>query len=240
MPMRPYLIGLVCALPVAACAPGPPQPASQYHTAATTTQLPLAFAPGTSDLTEPERVALRQLRRTLPIQVVPVLQAAGPLAVDHVREVARRLGRPVQFDNVSIMPPDQALLIMPYRPIVADSCRGPGVRQPGSIWPGNDDDAPMLLPPGCATALDIEAQTIQSPDLLQGRPLPPAAATPFAAAIERYYYRNDPAQSTGTQGGSQAGGDQPGSSTTTSAGATGVGSASPLLGPLPATGQTAQ
>ena len=96
------------------------------------------------------------------------------------------------------------------------------------------------LPPGCATALDIEAQTIQSPDLLQGRPLPPAAATPFAAAIERYYHRNDPAQSTGTQGGSQAGGDQPGSSTTTSAGATGVGSASPLLGPLPTTGQTAQ
>jgi hypothetical protein len=236
MPMRSYLLMLTCALPMAACVPGPPPPASQYHTSAATTQLPLVFMPGTIDLTEPEKTELHQLAQTLPIQAVPVLQAAGPLAGERTREVARQLARPVQFAGVSVMPPDQALLIMPSPPIVADACRGPGVRQLGSIWPSNDEDAPILLPPGCATALDIEAQTTQSRDLLQGQPLPPAAATPFAAAIERYYHRNDPQQSTATQGASQGASDQSQSVSTTSAGAA---AASPLLGPLPS-GQTTQ
>lgn len=228
--MRPYSIMLVCALPMAACVPGPPPPASQYHTSATT-QLPLVFAPGTNELSPPEKAELQQLRQTLPIQVVPVLQTAGPLAAEHARAVGRQLSRPVQLDTIPTIPPDQALLIMPGTPIIADSCRGPGVRQLGSIWPSNDGGAPVLLPPGCATALDIEAQTTQPSDLLQGRPLPPAAAIPFAAAIERYYHRNDPVQSTGTQGSSQGSGDQSGSGSTT---ATSVGAASPLLGPLPA------
>ena len=85
MPMRPYLIMLACTLPVAACVPGPPPPASQYHMAASTTQLPLVFAPGTTDLTEPGKSALRQLRQTLPIRIVPVLQTAGPRAAERAR-----------------------------------------------------------------------------------------------------------------------------------------------------------
>ena len=108
MPMRPYLLLLACTLPMAACVPGPPPPPSQYRATAITTQLPLVFAPGTTDLTEPEITELHRLAQTLPIQVVPVLQTTGPLAGERARAVARQLARPVQFADVSVMPPDQA------------------------------------------------------------------------------------------------------------------------------------
>jgi hypothetical protein len=226
--MRPSLLLLVLLLPVA-CVPGPPPPASQYRQAEAVRTIPLVFVPGSEQLADAEISGLRVLGRSLPVQAMQALQASGPLAERRVAEVARELGRTVQLDAVPGMPPDQALLVTSSPTIISDACRGPGERELGSIWPSNDDVAPVLLPPGCATAVDIEAQTTAPGDLLQGRPLPPGAATPFAAAIERYYHRNDPPQSSGAQSSAASGGGSGGSDQAGSTPAV-------LLGPLPSGG----
>lgn len=239
-PLPPRFGRLLLLLPLAACVPGPPPPASQYRQVEQISQLPLLFAPGTAQPTPDEDARLRSLGQTQPVQVVFALHATGPLADSRAGAVARWLGRPVQLVAVPGMPPDQALLVISSPAIVADACRGPGVPEPGSIWPSNDDATPWLLPAGCATEMDILAQTTRPADLLQGRPLPPGAATPFAAAIERYYHRNDAAQqSSASQGGNQqqAAGDQSGSG-----GTSGASGSTPavLVGPLPSGGQTGQ
>jgi hypothetical protein len=222
---------------LAACVPGPPPPASQYREADTVTRLPLVFSPGSAQPTDVENAELRGLGHSMPVQAAPALHASGPLAFERAQAVGRLLLRPVQLVAAPGMPPDQALLVISGPSIVADACRGPGVRQLGSNWPSNDDDAPVLLPPGCAVAVDIEAQTTRPADLLQGRPLPPGAAMPFAAAIEKYYHRNDPGQSNAStsQGGSQSGAGSGSSATDGSAQGSGL-----LVGPLPAGGQTGQ
>jgi hypothetical protein len=227
-------IALLGLLPLAACVPGPPPPASQYHRAATLSRLDVVFVPGGTQVTEPESAQLRSIGLGLPVQAVAALHASGPLAPARTAAVARSLGRPVQLVNAPGMPPDQATLVFESPAIVADACRGPGVRMLGSIWPSNDDVAPVLLPPGCAVAADIQTQVVQPDDLLVGRPLPPGAATPFAAAIERYYHRNDPPQSNAAQGGSSGSGDQSGSGA--AQGSETGSAANPLLGPLPAGG----
>ena len=223
-------------LSLAACVPGPPPPASQYRQAATVTRVPLVFVAGRAQLGVTQEAQLRNLAHDLPVQAVTALQTFGPLGPPRANEVASLLKRPVQLIGAPGMPPDEGLLTIESPPIVADACRGKGVRTLGSIWPSNDSVAPVLLPAGCATAIDIEAQTTEPGDLLFGRPLPPGAATPFAAAIERYYHRNDMPQGSpsGQQRGSQTGGGQGESEATPASGAW------PLLGPLPSQVQGGQ
>ena len=228
---RGVLVAGMLTVLLAGCVPGPPPPASQYHSAATVTRVPLVFVAGRAELTDAEGAELRGLRRALPVQALPALYVSGPLAASRATVVAGLLGRQVQLVSEGGMPPDQGLLLIEGPAIVADACRRKGERMLGSIWPGNDDATPWLLPPSCATALDIEVQTTRPADLLVGRPLPPGAATPFAAAIERYYHRNDPPQSSASQGAAQGvaqgGGDQSDS-------AAAQGSAPAVLtGPLP-------
>jgi hypothetical protein len=228
---------LTLLLFLGACVPGPPPPASQYRQSAVVSQIPLVFAPESPQLIPADDARLRVLGRTLPVQAVSTLHISGPLVFRRIRAVERSLARAVQAVDDPGMPPDQALLVSSGPAIVADSCRGPGVPELGSIWPSNDDVTAVLLPAGCATAVDVQVQTTRPGDLLQGQPLPPAAATPFAAAIERYYHRNDPPQASGAQaGGSSGSSDQSGS--TGGTGSAGSGSTPNVLtGPLPAGAQ---
>ena len=202
------------------------------------TRVPLVFVPGRAQLGVTQEAQLRNLAHDLPVQAVTALQTFGPLGPTRADEVASLLERPVQLIGAPGMPPDEGLLTIDSPPIVADACRGKGVRTLGSIWPSNDTAAPVLLPAGCATAVNIEAQTTEPGDLLFGRPLPPGAATPFAAAIERYYHRNDMPQggtnSRAQQRGSQTGADQTESEATPASGA------GALLGPLPPQVQAGQ
>lgn len=199
------------------------------------TQTPVLFAPGTARVAEADRVRLSAMRWVLPVQAVATLRASGPFAVPRSEVVAQLLDRPVQLVAAEPgMPADQTLLLIANPAIVADACRGPGERGLGSIWPSNDDVAPRYLPPGCATAAALQAQIVEPDDLLTGRPLPPGAATPFAAAIERYYHRYEQGGSSAGQSGTQAAG-QSGSSSVSAAATPG---APPLLvGPLPSGGQ---
>jgi hypothetical protein len=227
-------LALVVLISLAACVPPPPPLASQYRSAVTVMHVPVPFAPGTARLAAVDRARLREMRLVLPIEAVATLQASGPLAVQRTKRVAHLLGRPVELVAASPESPvDQTLLVISSPAIVADACRGPGERALGSIWPGNDDVPPRLLPPACATAAALQAQIVEPYDLLAGRPLAPGAATPFAAAIERYYRRNDAGQSNAGPSGGQASG-QSGSSTTTVQGTPGL-----LVGPLPSGGQSA-
>jgi hypothetical protein len=239
--MRRVCIALVgVGIVLAACEPGPPPPASQYRQADIVAPLPIGFAPGDARLAEPVRSELHQIGRSLPVQTVPELDAsdAGALAMQRTQEVARQLGRSVQPAVVPGMPPDQTVLVVPSSGIVADACRGPGVQELGTMWPGNDAIAPLLLPPGCATASDLSVQVTQPQDLLQGRMLPPGAATPYAAAIERYYHRNDAPQSNAAQGGGSASGQSGASGSVGASGSADGAGATPgvLVGPLPSSG----
>jgi hypothetical protein len=239
----------VLAVTLVACEPGPPPPASQYRQAEIVPPLAISFAPGDMHLPETVKWDLRQLGRSLPVQTVPALHEsdAGPLAARRAQEVARQLTRPVQLVVVTDMPADQTVLVVTNSGIVADACRGGGVRELGTMWPGNDAIAPVLLPPGCATAQDIAVQTTRPEDLLQGRPLPPGAATPYAAAIERYYHRNDAPQSNAQQSNAaqsnaaQSNAAQGGAPVGPSGSAEGPSSTpGVLVGPLPSGGQGSQ
>jgi type IV pilus biogenesis protein CpaD/CtpE len=91
------------------------------------------------------------------------------------------------------------------------------------------------LPPGCATAMSIAAQTTAPTDLLVGRPLPPGAALPYAQAIERYYRRNDAARKQDQSDQQDAGGDSGATAPAGTGSASAPGSAAnPLLGGVPA------
>lgn len=233
--MRYSHLTLVMLIACAACAPGVPPPPSQYRMGATATEMPLYFAPGTARVAAADRARLRLMRLVLPAQAVATLQASGPFAVPRSEVVAQLLDRPIQLVAAAPgTPADQAHLLVSKPAIVADACRGPGERGLGSIWPSNDDVPPRFLPPGCATAAALQAQIVEPDDLLRGRPLPPGAAMPFAAAIERYYHRHSQAQSSaGQSAGSGAGQSAP--STTAAAGQAAPGL---LVGPLPSGGQT--
>lgn len=233
--MRYRHLTLVLLIASASCAPGMPPPPSQYRTAATATRMPVVFAPGTARVAETDRARLGAMRWVLPAQSVATLQASGPFAVPRGEVVAELLDRPVQLVAAEPgMPVDQTLLLITSPGIVADACRGPGERGLGSIWPSNDDAPARYLPPGCATAAALQAQIVEPYDLLAGRPLPPGAAMPFAAAIERYYRRADSGQSSAGASGGQ-GADQSGSAPTA---ASAGGAPGLLAGPLPSAGQT--
>ena len=233
--MRNRHLTLVLLVLLVACAPPLPPPPSQYRATAVATRMPLLFAPRTARVAHWDRARLRTMRWVLPAEAVATLQASGPLAVRRAHVVAWLLDRPVQLVAAEPgVPVDQALLLIFKPAIVADACRGPGERGLGSIWPGNDTVPARYVPPGCATAAALQAQVVQPYDLVVGRPLPPGAAMPFAAAIERYYHRADGAPSSAGQSEDLATDQSGSSSSTTPAAAPGL-----LVGPLPSGGQGA-
>lgn len=181
------------------------QAASQYRQVVSIPAVPLVFAPGVAVPDQPSRARLRQLHDTMPAESVPVLHGDGTLTAARVRVVSTMLARPVVVVPVAagILTANTALLDVPVRPgILADACRGPGVQNVGDLWPGDDVREPVRLPAGCATEATLAAQVSQRADLLTGRELGPAASSPYADAIERYYARNAAPQPRGGQSGS--------------------------------------
>ena len=236
--MRRHLLAAAIVLSASGCQSVSPQSADGYRVAAYNVVLPLGFAPGGDSLSEADRQSLIRLTRELPESVVPDTYASGRLALPRVRAVEAAMQRPTRWIVDERADPERVLLVVRSAPeIVADACRGPGVRLPGTIWPGSEDSAPMILPPGCAVANSIKVQTTSPADLIQGQRLPPGAALPYAAAIERYYHRNDQAPSASASSGGAAGADAGSGGAPSGSSADPAQAAplrNPLLGPLPA------
>ena len=228
-------LALAVALLAAGCAPGPTPPAANYAAPTRLAPLVLSFAPGDGELPVASAALLRRVAQALPVQTVPELYLSGPLTLRRAHSVRKALARPLVLYPAAPMPvgaapsPDAGVLVLPVPDaILPEACRGVGERGPAGLWPGEDASRERLLPPGCATAASIEAQVDRPTDLLQGRLLPPGAASPFADAIEKYYRRNQPNQGSATPA-------TPASTRGDSEGATAPGApdANPLLGPLP-------
>ena len=165
----------LCALLLAGCAESPPPPLANYHAAQGIAPLQLVFAHGETGVPVFERPELRALTGRIPASTVPVLLGNDSLLSARAASVGALLRRPVRPVLAPDTPPDQAVLSVAIPPaIVADACLRPGGLLEDGTWPGQDDNPIRLLPPGCATATDIAAQTARPADLLLGRPLPPA------------------------------------------------------------------
>lgn len=176
------------------CVHQAPPTVSQYRSATVAPPLALRYAPGAIKPAPDDVARVRALGGALPAGAVPRFIASGPLLSQRAQAMEALLDRPVeiQLAGATAADPDSALLIPPAPPaIIATPCLGQGERLVGDMWPGNDAEQARLIPPGCATATAVAAQVVAPQDLLQGRPLPPGAASPFVNAIERYYRRND-------------------------------------------------
>jgi hypothetical protein len=193
---------LACGLMLlSGCVHQAPVTASQYRPAMVAATLALRYAPSAIQPVPDDVTRVRALGGGLPAAAVPRFIASGPLLSQRAQAVELLLGRPVEIElpRSTAADPDSALLIPPALPaIIAMACLGHGERLVGDMWPGDDEDQAVLMPPGCATATAIAAQIVAPEDLLQGRPLPPGAASPFVAAIERYYRRNDTTRTNAT------------------------------------------
>ena len=176
------------------CQPASVLPTPYYELQQPIAPMTIGFAPGATR-PSPGAEILGPLGAGLPERAWVVFYSAGVLAPDRARAVSRMLRRPVEVLPPSrdlALPADSGLLVVQVAPgIVYDACRGPGGRGIEDNWPGNDEGRAVLLPPGCAVGRALQAQMVDPSDLLQGRPLPPGAAMPFTAAIEKYYRRNE-------------------------------------------------
>ena len=227
--LRSWWSLLVCTA-LQACAPDIVQHASYYRTAEPERPVAWAYAHGAFSPPAETAAALRAMGERLVQGTVLSLYTAGELGPARAAVAARIMQQPVRFLVDASLPADQAVLVSDGPSgIVADACRGPGQRSLGGLWPRDDGRSPVLLPPGCALAATLAIQATNPRDLLQGQRLPPGAALPYAAAIERYYHRFDgPQAAAGPASGSGGGGS------TASGQVRDPAQANPLLGPLPA------
>jgi hypothetical protein len=191
--MRRIAFALPALLTLAGCY-GPPEreTAQQWHQVTTTQTLALRFVPNGVALDTPSLDALTQLRPLIPTGTDVALSTDGALASLRAGTVALVLGRPVTA--LSVAPPTASLeplgsLGFTRTQLLADSCLDKPQRVGRNLWPGDDADRQALLPPDCAVATQIQRQVVAQDDLLQGRPLAPGAAGPYARAVELYYQR---------------------------------------------------
>jgi hypothetical protein len=219
---------------LSACHTTAPPPPSQYGVAPPVAPLTLRYAAASLALSPGDIAALRALTPQIPATITVDFTASGAPAERRAQIVARVLQRNVRLLYQPGMAADEAVITVPGSGISADDCRGRAGRMTQDFWPGDDDRAALLLPPGCATAAIIAAQATAPNDLVVGRQLPPGAALPYAQAIERYYRRND-APGAKTASEQQEGGGDMSSPAGSASGAGGSGAAAgnPLLGGVP-------
>jgi type IV pilus biogenesis protein CpaD/CtpE len=123
------------------------------------------------------------------------------MSIEHLPRAPRRLLHPAGLALVSALALASALAgcAQPSDKSQADRGTGAGLARldargtplPPSCLAPPDSDTPDLLPPGCATQLNLQLMVERPADLQQGRPLGPSMAAPVANAVERYVRPDD-------------------------------------------------
>jgi pilus assembly protein CpaD len=190
--MTRHFYPLAIALALAACAPG----AAEYSKSeapnrlqvdGATSQLALAFAPGSARLGAGEAAHLDRLVASGAIQpadrVAISASGAPPLADARVAAISSRLlrwGIVADARPIAAVPPNRAIVMVGRYAVTLPPC-------PNWSMPRANDFT--NAPPsnfGCATAVNLGLMVASPGDLVASRQLAPADGKPAAAAVDRY------------------------------------------------------
>jgi pilus assembly protein CpaD len=190
--MRQGLYPIAIALALAACAPGAAEytkseAPNRLQVDGATSQLVLAFAPGSARLTAGEATHLDRLVASGAIgqadRVAIAASGAPPLADARVAAVSSRLlrwGIVADAHPIATVPPNRAIVMVARYAVTLPPC-------PNWSMPRANDFT--NAPPsnfGCATAVNLGMMVASPADLAHGRTLASADGKPAAAAIDRY------------------------------------------------------
>jgi pilus assembly protein CpaD len=185
-----YALALVLAL--AACAPGAAEytnseAPNRLQVAGVTSELAVAFAPGSARLAATEAARLDRLVANGGIQRADrvAIAASGAPALADARAAAissrlLRWGIVADARPVAALPPNRAVVTVGRYAVTLPPC-------PNWSMPRANDFT--NAPPsnfGCATAVNLGLMVASPGDLLHGRTLAAADGKPAAAAVDRY------------------------------------------------------
>ncbi len=190
--MRQRFYPIAFALALAACAPGAAEytkseAPNRLQVDGATSQLALAFAPGSARLGAGEAAHLDRLVASGAIQradrVAIAASGAPPLADARVAAISSRLlrwGIVADARPIAAVAPNRAIVIVGRYAVTLPPC-------PNWSMPRANDFT--NAPPsnfGCATAVNLGLMVASPADLAQGRTLASADGKPTAAAVGRY------------------------------------------------------
>jgi pilus assembly protein CpaD len=190
--MTQHFYPLALALALAACAPGAAEytkieAPNRIQVDGATSQLALAFAPGSARLGVGEAAHLDRLVASGAIQpadrVAIAASGAPPLADARVAAISSRLlrwGIVADARPIAAVPPNRAIVMVGRYAVTLPPC-------PNWSMPRANDFT--NAPPsnfGCATAVNLGLMVASPGDLAQGRTLAAADGKPAAAAVGRY------------------------------------------------------
>lgn len=190
--MTQHFYPLAFALALAACAPGAAEytkseAPNRLQVDGATSQLALAFAPGSARLSAGEATHLDRLVASGAIQradrVAIAASGAPPLADARVAAISSRLlrwGIVADARPIAGVPPNRAIVMVGRYAVTLPPC-------PNWSMPRANDFT--NAPPsnfGCATAVNLGLLVASPADLTRGRTLAATDGKPAAAAVDRY------------------------------------------------------
>jgi pilus assembly protein CpaD len=187
-----YLLAVPVMLALAACRPG----AAEYTEAeapkllrvdSAASQLSLAFAPGSDQLTAGERARLQGLAitgRIAPGDRVTIAPSGGPLLQEQrvaaISAELLRYGIVATASPLAAVPRDHAIVMIGRYMVTLPPCPN------WSQYPASDFTNLRSSNFGCATASNLGLMVASPADLVGGRELANADGTPAVSSVSRY------------------------------------------------------
>jgi pilus assembly protein CpaD len=192
--MRRHLYPIAIALlPVlAGCVPGvaeysKSEAPDRLQVAGATSEVALAFAPGSARLAAGEAVRLDRLVANGGIRLADrvAIAASGPPALADARAAAissrlLRWGIVAETRPLAAIPPNRAIVMVGRYAVTLPPCPN------WSMNAGSDFTNALSSNYGCAAAVNLGLMVANPGDLAYGRPLAAADGKPAASAVDRY------------------------------------------------------